>query len=91
MYLYVKLNWGANFLFPVEGKDCMNSASYEYRNLENHCIFILVELKRNQSFRYVVTGIEFWVANDYRLLSFFVFAAKSFFRSFLAALMAQYR
>ena len=33
MYLYVKLNWDANFFFPVESKDCMNSASYEYRNM----------------------------------------------------------
>ena len=28
-----KLNWDANFFFPVESKDCMNSASYEYRNM----------------------------------------------------------
>ena len=61
-------------------------------NLENHCIFILVELQRNQSFRYFVTGIELWVDNGYRLPSFFlVFAAKSFFCSLLAALLAQYR
>ena len=33
MYLYVKLNWDANCFFPVESKDCMNSASYEYRNM----------------------------------------------------------
>ena len=33
MYLYVKLNWDANFFFQVESKDCMNSASYEYRNI----------------------------------------------------------
>ena len=33
MYLYVKLNWDAIFFFPVESKDCMNSASYEYRNM----------------------------------------------------------
>ena len=33
MYLYVKLNWDANFFFPCESKDCMNSASYEYRNM----------------------------------------------------------
>ena len=33
MYLYVKLNWDANFFFLVESKDCMNSASYEYRNM----------------------------------------------------------
>ena len=33
MYLYVKLNWDANFFFPAESKDCMNSASYEYRNM----------------------------------------------------------
>ena len=34
MYLYVKLNWDANFFFfPDENKDCMNSASYEYRNM----------------------------------------------------------
>ena len=33
MYLYVKLNWDANFFFPEESKDCMKSASYEYRNM----------------------------------------------------------
>ena len=33
MYLYVKLNWDANRFLPVESKDCMNSASYEYRNM----------------------------------------------------------
>ena len=33
MYLYVKLNWDANFFFPVESKDCMKSASYEYRKM----------------------------------------------------------
>ena len=61
-------------------------------NLENHCIYIRVELQRNQSFRYFVTGIEFWVENGYILTMFFLeFAAKSFFRSFLAALLAQYR
>ena len=32
-------------------------------NLENHCIFILVELQRNQSFWYFVMDIEFWVNN----------------------------
>ena len=31
------------------------------QHLENHCIYIRVELQRNQSFRYFVTGIEFWV------------------------------
>ena len=31
MYLYVKLNWDANRFLPVESKNCMNSASYEYR------------------------------------------------------------
>ena len=36
--------------------DCVYTA-----NLENHCIYIRVELQRNQSFRYFVTGIEFWV------------------------------
>ena len=64
-------------------------------NLEDHCIFILVELQCNQSFRYFVTGIEFWVDNWYKLLNFFSFlvfaAANIFFRSFLAALLAQYR
>ena len=40
-------------------------------NLENHCIYILVELQRNRSFRYFVTGIEFLVENGYRLASFF--------------------
>ena len=63
-------------------------------NLENRCIFILVELKHNQSFRYFITGIEFWVENGYRLPSFFVFlvvVTKSFFLSFLAAFLAQYR
>ena len=33
MYRYVKLNWDANRLLPVESKDCMNSASYESRNM----------------------------------------------------------
>ena len=32
MYLYVKLNWYANCFFQAESKDCMDSASYEYRN-----------------------------------------------------------
>ena len=30
---HVKLNWDAIFFFPVESKDCMNSASYEYINM----------------------------------------------------------
>ena len=29
----MKLNWDANRFLPVESKDCMNSASYEYRNM----------------------------------------------------------
>ena len=33
MYRYVELNWDANCLFPTESKDCMNSTSYEYRNM----------------------------------------------------------
>ena len=33
MYLYVNLNWDANRFLPTESKDCMNSASYEYRNM----------------------------------------------------------
>ena len=33
LYLYVKLNWDANRFLPAESKDCMNSASYEYRNM----------------------------------------------------------
>ena len=33
MFLYVKLNWDVNHFLPVESKDCMNSASYEYRNI----------------------------------------------------------
>ena len=33
MYRYVKLNWDANRFLPVKSKDCMNSASYEYRNI----------------------------------------------------------
>ena len=33
IYLYVKLNWDANRFLPAESKDCMNSASYEYRNM----------------------------------------------------------
>ena len=33
MYLYVKLNWDANRFLPAESKDCMNSASYDYRNM----------------------------------------------------------
>ena len=41
------------------------SPEFYTANLENHsdCIFILVELQRNQSFRYIVTGIEYWVKN----------------------------
>ena len=31
--LYVKLNWDANRFLPAESKDCMKSASYEYRNM----------------------------------------------------------
>ena len=33
MYLYVKLNWDAYFFFPIESKECMKSASYEYRKM----------------------------------------------------------
>ena len=33
MYLFVKLNWDANRFLPAESKDCMNPASYEYRNM----------------------------------------------------------
>ena len=33
MYQYVKLNWDANRFLLAESKDCMNSASYEYRNI----------------------------------------------------------
>ena len=33
MYLYVKFNLDANRFLPAENKDCMNSASYEYRNM----------------------------------------------------------
>ena len=33
MYLYVKLNWDASRFLPAESKDCMNFASYEYRNM----------------------------------------------------------
>ena len=33
IYLYVKLNWDANRFLPAESKDCMNSTSYEYRNM----------------------------------------------------------
>ena len=33
MYRYVRLNRVANCFFPVESKDCMNSASYEYRKM----------------------------------------------------------
>ena len=29
----MKLHWDANRFLPVEDKDCMNSALYEYRNL----------------------------------------------------------
>ena len=44
-------------------------------NLENHCIYIRVELQRNQSFRYFVTGIEFWVWNRYTcILAMFFFS-----------------
>ena len=33
MYLYVKLNLIANRFLPVEGKERINSASYEYKNM----------------------------------------------------------
>ena len=33
MYQLVRLNRNANCFFPVESKDCMNSASYEYRKI----------------------------------------------------------
>ena len=33
MYQYVKLNWDTNRFLPAESKDCMNSASYEFRNM----------------------------------------------------------
>ena len=34
MYLYVKIELRCQTVFlPVESKDCMNSASYEYRNM----------------------------------------------------------
>ena len=80
--------WRFAVIFPPDFiSNCVHTA-----NLENHCIYILVELQRNQSFRYFVMGIEFWVENGYRLASFvLVSAAKTFFRSFLAALLAQYK
>ena len=33
MYLYVELNWDASRFLPTESKDCMNSVSYEYKNM----------------------------------------------------------
>ena len=33
MYLYVKLNRYANCFLPAASKDCMNSTSYEYKNM----------------------------------------------------------
>ena len=52
-------------------------SNYVYiANLENHCIYILVELQRYQSFRYFVTGIEFWVETGYKLACFLVFAGR---------------
>ena len=33
MNFYVKLNWDASRFLQVASKDCMNSASYEYRNM----------------------------------------------------------
>ena len=33
IYLYVKLNWDANRFLPAGSKDCMNSASCDYRNM----------------------------------------------------------
>ena len=31
MYLYVNLNRDANYFFPVDSRDCMNSDPYEYK------------------------------------------------------------
>ena len=33
MYLYVKFNWDAKRFLPAKSKDCMNFASYEFRNM----------------------------------------------------------
>ena len=44
MYLYVKLNWDANRFLPAESKDCMNSASYEYR-VDISCFQVAILLK----------------------------------------------
>ena len=57
MYLYVKLNWDANFFFPVESKDCMNSASYEWKYVKEINSFIWIFLwnaKTNEIERNVV-------------------------------------
>ena len=45
MYLYVKLNWDANFFFPVESKDCVKSASYELRKLQKEKTLPTMELE----------------------------------------------
>ena len=46
----------AGIFLPDFISNCVYTA-----NLENLCIYIRVELQRNQNFRYFVTGIEFWV------------------------------
>ena len=53
--LFIFLTFAVIFL-PDFISNCVYTA-----NLENHCIYIRVELQRNQSFRYFVTDIEFWV------------------------------
>ena len=42
MYLYVKLNWDANRFLPAESKDCLNSASYENRNMSARRTFVTI-------------------------------------------------
>ena len=42
MYLYVKLNWDANRFLPAENKDCLNSASYENRNMSTRRTFVTI-------------------------------------------------
>ena len=59
MYLYLKLNWDSNRFLPTESKDCMNSASYEYRKergtvcAHGNADFLLENLSREDHKKFV--------------------------------------
>ena len=62
MYLYVKLNWDANRFLPVEGKDCINSASYEYRNMSARRGTVIFRVKINWNCNFVsLLHHSFWL------------------------------